>query len=224
MHSADSPQADVGQICSDQVAGCRACLAWGLVQKEKERGIVTQALRTRPPFYLPPTYTTYESPTNWCPRLTYHRSRSRSKQPAMHKNDVPWTHFRRTRLTGSFVHGSKAGKKTHGQKIPPLLRRNRPFRYRQGILGSIFHPIRRCPIIIGAQVLLDCIQIQSSPVSYLPGPNNQYPHTYTAPPPTCVLPFSTITSSSAFLIPSHSYLRSLIGPLATWIPVGLHPR
>ncbi|OTB04902.1 hypothetical protein M426DRAFT_149183 [Hypoxylon sp. CI-4A] len=93
-------------------------------------------------------------------------------------------------------------------------------RCRQGILGPIFHPMRRCPIII---YLLDCMSIQPDPASYLHGQTASTHHTsapHSAHTAFYVIPRS-IHKSCSITVPSRWYLRSLIGPLTPWAHVGL---
>lgn len=94
---------DVGQICSDQVAGCRACLfySFGLVQKEKEKNRYAGPMGCgQHSIYL--RLTQHDSPTNCCPR----RAVSRVQDP----NNVRCTemvaldaYFIARKLTDSFT-------------------------------------------------------------------------------------------------------------------------
>ncbi|KAI2617298.1 hypothetical protein GGS26DRAFT_408060 [Hypomontagnella submonticulosa] len=136
-----------------------------------------------------------DAPTNCCPKLTY-QSHSRSKLPyhMQEDDDLELLFPLHENWVVRFAYGDEPARKVMVRKSATL-RRNRPLMYRRGILGSIFHPMRRCPIINIAQVLLDCIPIQPGPVSYLHGQTIKKKRSIHTPVP----PPSTLSAFCLFL-------------------------
>ncbi|KAI0837254.1 hypothetical protein F5Y06DRAFT_85208 [Hypoxylon sp. FL0890] len=131
----------------------------GLVQKEKEKARYAGPMDCgQHSIYL--RLTQHDSPTNCCPRRAISRVQDLNYVRCTETMALD-AYFIARNWQAPFT-WERAGKITHGHESATL-GRNRPLRYRRGRLGSISHPMRRCPIIIGAQALLNCIPIQPGP-------------------------------------------------------------